>query len=72
MQTKSIEIHQTNMFCSRCLYNVLMALSKVDHIKDLDIDLNSKMIKMKYQDDELSNKEIRCMINKAITTGNTN
>lgn len=72
MAFKSIEIHQSNMYCQHCFYNVVKAISQIDSIKYLDINMSDKTIKIKYQDKTLNNKSIRYFINKAIITGRIN
>ncbi len=69
MKTRSLTLHQTNMYCQKCLNNVIKALSKIEKIEFLDIDMVHKYIKIKYQDSMLDNNGIRLIINKAITTG---
>ncbi len=69
MKTRSVTLHQTNMYCQKCFNNVIRALSKIDKIEFLDIDMVNKNIKIKYQDSMLNNSGVRFLINKAITTG---
>lgn len=69
MKSRSIKIHQTNMYCQKCFNNVLMALSKIETIEFLDIDMINKWIKIKYKDSKLDNNYVRYLIDRAITTG---
>jgi copper chaperone CopZ len=41
MKARSIKIRQANMYCQKCLNNVIMALSKIETIEFLDIDMMS-------------------------------
>jgi len=69
MKARSMTIHQTNMYCQKCFDNVIRALSKIERIEFLDIDMINKNIKIKYKDSMLDNSGVRFLINKAITTG---
>lgn len=69
MKTKKMTIQQTNMYCQKCLNNVVKALSKIEKIESLDINMENKYIKIKYKDSMLDNKSVRYLIDKAITTG---
>lgn len=51
------------------LNNAIIAISAIDDIKSLDIDMVNKNINIIYKDSTLDNERIRNMINKAITTG---
>jgi Copper chaperone len=57
------------MYCQKCFNNVIKALSKIENIIFLDIDMVNKCIKIKYKDSVLDNNEVRYLIDKAITTG---
>lgn len=69
MKTRNITIQQTNMYCQKCFNNVIMALSKIEKIESLDINMENKYIKIKYKDSILDNNSVRYLIEKAITTG---
>lgn len=69
MKIRNMSIHQTNMYCQKCFNNVIIALSKIEKIESLDIDMESKFIKIKYRDSVLNNNSVRYLIDKAITTG---
>ena len=69
MKTRRLIIQQTNMYCQKCLNNVVKAVSKIEKIEFLDIDMEGKCIKLKYRDSILDNNGIRLLINQAITTG---
>ena len=68
MKTKSIEIQQSNMYCQKCFNNVIIAISKIQNIEFLDINMADKIIKIIYQDKDLSTKKVQMLINKAIVT----
>lgn len=69
MKTRTVTIQQSNMYCQKCFNNVIKALSKIENIIFLDIDMVNKCIKIKYKDSVLDNNEVRYLIDKAITTG---
>ena len=54
MKTKSIEIQQSNMYCQKCFNNVNIAISKIQNIEFLDINMADRIIKIIYQDKDLS------------------
>lgn len=60
------------MYCQLCFHNVINAISIIKDIKYLDIDMKQKIIKIKYKDKSLTDRNIRNYINKAITTGKQN
>lgn len=57
------------MYCQKCFNNAIIAISAIDNIKSLDIDMVNKNINIIYKDSTLDNERICNMINKAITTG---
>ena len=69
MKTRSLKIHQTNMYCQKSFNNVIKALSKIETIEFLDIDMINKWINIRYKDSTLDNKSVRYLIDKAITNG---
>lgn len=69
MKLRNLTLYQTNMYCQKCFNNVIKALSKIEMIELLDIDMVHKYIKIKYRDSLLDNNDIRRLINRAITTG---
>lgn len=69
MKPIKLTIHQKNMYCDKCLINVLKALSVVDKIESLGIDLENKRITLEYEDERFGKDAIRKMIDQAITRG---
>lgn len=69
MKIRHLTIHQTNMYCQKCFNNEIKALSKIEKIEPLDIDMENKYIKIKYRDNVLDNNSVRYLIDRAITTG---
>jgi len=69
MKTRTVTIQQTNMYCQKCFTNVIKALSKIEKIIFLDIDMVHKCIRIKYKDSMLDKNEVRYLIDKAIITG---
>lgn len=60
------------MYCQHCFDNVIKATTIIKDIKYLDINMQQKIIKIKYQDNNLTDRIIRNVIDKAITTGKIN
>lgn len=69
METRIIEIYQRNMYCSKCLHNVIKVLSGLEDVKDFYINMNDKTIKITYHDEVIGKNRIQAMIAHAITNG---
>ena len=69
MKDCTVNFRQYNMLCDRCLINVVKCLSSLNGIKDLEISLESKKIKVIYKDETISKKMIYDMVNETILTG---
>lgn len=67
MITKKIQIYEDRIQCQKCLENIIMILSQIKRILFLDINMESKMIRLKYQDDEIDNNEIIYLIECAVS-----
>jgi len=57
------------MLCNRCLTNVVKALSLIEGIQELNVNLDKKLVKITYENDKLSKKVIREIINDSIVHG---
>nr|WP_156211900.1 heavy-metal-associated domain-containing protein [Clostridium butyricum] len=57
------------MLCHRCLMNVVKTLSEVHGLEEVDVDLESKKIKISYKDEDISKDDIKDIVNKSILTG---
>lgn len=69
MKIHSIKLKQSNMLCHRCLLNVVSGLSQLHSIQELDVDLDTKVIKLMYNDKEISKGEIQKIIDDSIING---
>lgn len=69
MQDKTLKLHQGNMYCSMCVFNVVAALSKLENVSEFGVDINTKTITIKLRDDKCDVKEIRTLVNQALTQG---
>ncbi|MGB8452397.1 MAG: hypothetical protein WCD89_08695 [Anaerocolumna sp.] len=67
MKLNSIEIHQDNLYCQQCLNTLIIALSQIHNIEFLNINMNKKLIKLKYRDDDMNTQKIRDIIYNAVT-----
>ncbi len=54
------------MLCNKCLTNVVKALSLIEGIQELNVNLDKKLVKITYENDKLSKKVIREIINDSI------
>lgn len=69
MKYTCIKINQTNMYCQKCFNNVIRAISKIEKIIFLDINMSAKSIKLIYRDSSFDKDDICYLIDKAIKTG---
>lgn len=65
----TVKLKQSNMLCNRCLTNVVKALSYIEGIKELNVDLDKKLIKITYENENFSKKVIQKIINDSIIHG---
>ncbi|ETI91227.1 MAG: hypothetical protein Q607_CBUC00032G0024 [Clostridium butyricum DORA_1] len=57
------------MLCHRCLMNVVKTLSSLQGLTDVDVNLESKKIKITYKDKNVSKDDIKYIVNKSILSG---
>ena len=69
MKNYIIKFKQHNMLCDKCLINVVKCLRNLQGIKDLEVNLESKKIKIIYKDNTFSKKMVQDMVNSTILTG---
>ncbi|WHH59979.1 heavy metal-associated domain-containing protein [Petroclostridium sp. X23] len=69
MKTHTVRLKQSNMLCHKCVLNVAKALSRMNGIQELDINLEKKEIKIVYSDENIDREKITEIVNKAILTG---
>ncbi|MGD9568952.1 MAG: heavy-metal-associated domain-containing protein [Sedimentibacter sp.] len=67
--TQTIKLKQSNMLCNRCLTNVVKALSLIEGIQELNVNLDKKLIKITYDNDKFTKKVIQKIINDSIVHG---
>lgn len=70
MKIHTVILKQVNMLCHRCLLNVVNALSGIDGIQNLDVNLENKRIKIVYLNEKFSRQRIQDIVNESITRGN--
>lgn len=66
---KKIEFRQSNMYCSSCFVNAVSALAEVDGVREMDVDMQSKTIRLQVDNDAMGRKKIQELVNRAITNG---
>ena len=64
-----MKFKQDNMLCDRCLMNVVTSLSVLNNIKEIDVNLETKKIRLKYNDKTLSKEDIRNIVEQSILRG---
>lgn len=65
----TVKLKQNNMLCNRCLTNVVKALSLIEGIQELNVNLDKKLIRITYENDKFSKKVIQKIINDSIIHG---
>lgn len=65
----TVKLKQSNMLCNRCLTNVVKALSTIEGIQELNVNLDKKLIKITYENERFSKKVIQKIINDSIIYG---
>lgn len=68
----TVKLKQENMLCHKCLLNVVTALSYIDGIQELDVSLESKRVKIIYDNNKFSRKIIQDIVNESIIKGKVN
>lgn len=66
MKDYMIKLKKVNMLCNKCVMHVLKVLTKIDAIKELEVDLNKKSIKVVLNDQSITKDMIIVMVNNAI------
>ena len=69
LKNYSLSFKQENMLCHRCLMNVVKTLSSLQGLTDVDVNLESKKIKITYKDKNVSKDDIKYIVNKSILSG---
>jgi copper chaperone len=69
MKSYSLSFKQKNMLCHRCLMNVVKTLSSLQGLVEVDVNLESKKIKVIYRGKEISREDIKEIVNKSILSG---
>lgn len=72
MKIYTVKLKQDNMLCRKCLLNVVKALSNLGGIKELDVNLENKSIKVAYDNEKLSRQIIEDIVNESIIKGKVN
>lgn len=72
MKVHTVSLKQENMLCRKCLLNVVKALSQIDGIQELDVNLENKRIKIVYDNERISRQIIQDIVNESIIRGKVN
>lgn len=72
MKVYKVKLKQENMLCRKCLLNVVKALSNLSGIKELDVNLENKSIKIAYDNESLSRQTVQNIVNESIIKGKVN
>lgn len=69
MKVKTVKFKQIDILCGRCVLNVVNALSYIEGIQELEINLEEKRVKIMYDNNKYSRQKILYMVNEAIIKG---
>jgi len=72
MKKHTVNLKHVDMLCSRCLLNVVNALSRIDGIDELDVSLDDKRIKITYHNEHFPRQRIQNIVNESINKGKVN
>ncbi len=69
MKVQTVKFKQVDILCEKCVLNVVKALSHVEGIQELDINLEERRVKIIYDNNKFSRQKILYMVNEAINKG---
>lgn len=69
MKSHRIKLKQENMLCHRCLMNVIRTLSWLPGIEELNVDLATKRIEIKYSGKGISKEMVEEIVEQSIVNG---
>lgn len=69
MKNHIIKLKEENMLCHRCVMNVVKALSQIQGIEELKVDLETHYIKVKYSDINVTKEMIMTLVQESIENG---
>ncbi|AUS97395.1 copper resistance protein CopZ [Clostridium thermosuccinogenes] len=69
MKSRRIKLKQENMLCHRCVMNVIRTLSQLPGIEELNVDLDTKRIEIKYSGKGISKEMVENIVEQSIING---
>lgn len=69
MKNYTARFRQDNILCCKCLLNVVKTLSYIEGIKEFDVNLDKKSIKIEYNNEKLSRQIVLDIVNESIIKG---
>lgn len=69
MKAQTLKFKEVDMQCEKCVLNVVKALSYIEGIQELEINLEKKRVKINYDNNKFSRQKILYMVNEAIIKG---
>ncbi|HYE84459.1 MAG TPA: heavy metal-associated domain-containing protein [Clostridia bacterium] len=66
MNSTKVKLKNANILCSKCVLHVLQALTRLEGIQELEVDLARRLIKVVYNDENITKEMISEMVNNAI------
>ena len=71
MKSHTLKFKQDNMLCDKCLLNVVKSLSTLPNLEEISVSLETRRIKLTYNDSTISKEEMKNIVNQSILTGKT-
>lgn len=66
MEAYMIKLKKVNMLCNKCVMHVLKALTKIEGIQELEVDLSKKLVRIVLNDASITKDMLIKMVNNAI------
>lgn len=66
---KTVEFRQNNMYCNSCFINALNAILGIRGVQAMDIDMQSKTIRLQMENEAMGKRKIQALVSVALTSG---
>jgi|GEM_PF-1900215 len=66
MNSHRVKLKNTNMLCNKCVIHVLKALTGIQQVNELVVDLNKRLVKIVYDDEDITKEMVTRLVKNAI------
>jgi copper chaperone CopZ len=66
MKDYMIKLKNVDMLCNKCVIHVLKVLTKIEEIKELEVNLNKRLIRVVLSNPSITRDMISTIVNNAI------